>query len=276
MTTKAAETAANPGDTSLSVGTATPRGIGVYTSRLVRQWDDRRAAKEIAEYREMRCRHVALCSEAADGWRADHGVLADVADHLRGAGIDTWVYALPSAESWRHPDALADRLADAGVACGARGWIPDVEEQARGLRGHVRRFRSRLTERASERYSIGVTYYGRIPVAPSAGDAFPWDAIVGWGWAGYQLYETAVDRQRVRARLAQAREHWGRDVIPHLATYQRRDGGDGADRLRADIERTCLDDAGAVDVPGLWLWQDSTTDAAERAVLAAFAQRAGW
>lgn len=257
-------------------GTATPRGIGVYTSRLARQWDERRAAKEIGELREMRCQHVALCVEAADGWRADHGVLVDVADHLLDAGISPWVYALPSREAWQYPEALADRLADAGIGCRARGWIPDVEEQARGLRGHVRRFRSRLQERASERYSIGVTYYGRIPVAPSAGDAFPWDAIVGWGWAGYQLYETAADRHAVRSRLAHARTFWGPDVIPHLATYKRRDGGDGAERLAADIERTCLDDAGAVDVPGLWLWQDMTTDARERAVLAAFAERAGW
>ena len=257
-------------------GAATPRGIGVYTSRIVREWDDRHAAKEIAEYCEMACRHVALCVEGSKGWRAEPSVLADVADHLRAAGISPWVYALPSREAWQQPDVLADRRADAGESCGAIGWVPDVEEQARGLHGHVSRFRRRRTDRANARVSIGVTYYGRIPLAPPRGDAFPWAAILGWGWAGYQLYETAADRHAVRSRMATARTHWGADVIPHLATYQRRDGGDGAERLRSDIERTCIDDAGAVDVPGVWLWQDSTTDAAERAVLGAFSARAGW
>lgn len=256
----------------MTPGSATPRGIGFYTSRIVREWSDTTARRETAEYREAGASHVALCAEAADGWRADHGVLVDVSDALREAGIATWVYALPSSESWRHPEALADRLAASGIACRARGWIPDVEEQARGLRGHVRRFRSRLMEHARESVSIGVTCYGRVPLDPSGGDAFPWDTIVGWGWCGWQCYETAADRERVREGLERYRRHWRGDVVPHVATYRRRDGVDGAHRLDDDIRRVCTDDAGAVDVPGVWLWQDATTDAAERAVLREWAE----
>lgn len=257
----------------MTAGTATPRGIGFYTSRLVRTWSLATAARELAEYREAGTSHVALCAEAADGWRADHGVLVDAADHLRSIGIAPWVYALPSAEAWLEPNALADRLAAAGIACRAAGWLPDVEEQARGLRGYVRTFRRRLTERASEGVSVGVTFYGAPPETLSAGSAFPWDVIAGWGWAGWQCYERAAVRETVRSGLAAVRRQWGADVVPHLATYRRRDGIDGPARLDADLWRTCVDDDGAIDVPGVWLWQDATTDASERRVLAAWAQR---
>lgn len=255
----------------MTVGSATPRGLGVYTSRLVREWDARRAAKEIAEYREMGAAYVLLCAEAADGWQAPHGVLVNVADHLKAAGCAVGVYALPSRAAWMEPEALADRLFAAAIACGATILVPDIEEQAIGLGPQVAIFRARLTNRITERHAVMVTLYGKIPRKPRRARAgFPWAEIVGWGSLGYQLYRTAENDAAVDERMADAAWHWGPDVVPHLATYL-----GGADRLRDDIERTCVA-GGRVIVPGLAIWQDSTCDRAERLVLAAFAKRAGW
>lgn len=255
----------------MTPGSATPRGIGFYTSRIVRAWDERTAKREIAEYREAGTSYVLLCAIGQD-FRADHGVLVDVAGHLQEAGIRVGVYALPSEAAWMRPEDTADRLADAGIACGATIWAPDIEEQARGRGVQVRRFRARLMARSSERVSILVTFYGRIPklLRPSRpGDGlFPWAEIAGWGTAGYQLYRTAEDDRAVDARMADAAEHWGPDVVPHLGTYL----GDAA-RLRGDLERTCLDANGNVIGPGVAFWQDITTNRAERVEVAAYAAR---
>lgn len=261
----------------MNVGTNTPRGLGLYLGRVVREWDASEAKKHAERARNARIRHVALCAEALDGWRADHGVLVRCAEVYREAGAQVWVYSLPGTKRLeRGPDDVADALADAGIACNARGWILDAEESYRGRGPQLLAHRERLTERASEKVSLGVTFYGAL-----ADRSFPWAAITGWGWAGYQLYLTAASRRRVRLRLSEARERWGGDVVPHLAVYERRnaptsEGNDGPDRLLADLNRTCLNDSGNVDVPGCWLWSDASLDSRESAVLTAFAERAGW
>ena len=252
----------------MTPGSATTRGVLVYTSRVVREWSEATARKEIAELHEMGAAEVALCVEASKGWRADHGVLVDVADHLRHAGFRVGVYALPSREAWLRPEALADRLAAAGIACRATRWVPDIEEQARGLGPQVRRFRHRLTDLASERVAITVTLYGKIPRQPSPRDVFPWAEVVGWGELGYQLYLTAEDDERVESRLADAEVHWGPDVTPYVGTYL----GDAA-RLDRDIRNACTDAAGNVVRPRLGIWQDSTTSRPERRVIAGWAER---
>lgn len=259
----------------MTAGTATPRGVLVYYSRIARAWTDAEAAEEIAELREMRASWAILCAEATasdgHGWVADHRVLAANAAHLRAAGIRVAVYSLPSERAWLDPEATADRLADAGIACGAELWVPDVEEQARGKGVQVRLFRRRLTERASVRVGIMVTFYGKIPRTPPkprpADGLFPWAEIVGWGSCGYQLYKTAEHDELVDARMADAAHHWGPDVVPHFATYL----GD-ADRLRGDFDRTCVRD-GVVFVVAVAIWQKSTTNRAERLALAEIAMR---
>lgn len=252
----------------MSPGSATPRGVGFYTSRIVREWSDATARREIAEYREAGTSYVLLCAMGADGWRADHGVLVDVSEHLREAGIRVGVYALPSEAAWMRPEETADALADAGIACGATIWAPDIEEQARGRGVQVRRFRHRLMQRSSERVSILVTLYGKIPatIRPSRpGDGlYPWAEVLGWGTLGYQLYRTAEDDRAVDARMADAHAHWGADVVPHLGTYL----GDHH-RLAADLERTCTRD-GEVIGPGVAFWQDITSNRAERLVIAGY------
>lgn len=259
----------------MSAGTATPRGIGVYYSREANAWSPREAAREVAELREMRAAYAVLCVEATAqdglGWRADHGVLVSIVEHLREAGVAAGVYALPSRTAWLEPEALADRMIDAAISCGARLIVPDVEEQANGMERQVERFFRRLFDRISEKHSVMVTFYGKIPRKPRLSrNGFPWAAIVGKGACGYQLYKTAENDDAVDARMADAAWHWGADVVPHLATYL----GDAA-RLRGDLERTCTKD-GRVIVPGVCIWQKSTTSAAERRALAEFAERAGW
>ena len=262
---------------ALPVGSATPRGLGVYLSRVTREWNSGEATKHAARAKRARIRHVALCAEALDGWRADHGVLVRAAEVYADAGAEVWVYSLPGKERLAMGGQdVPDALADAGIACAARGWILDAEESYRGRGPQLLGHRERLTERASERVSLGVTCYGSL-----ADKGFPWAAIAGWGWLGYQLYLTAVSRQRVRLRLAEARNRWGGDVVPHLATYPRKqapspEGLDGPARLLGDLSRTCLDDDGVCDVPGVWLWQDATLDGAECDALAQWAERVGW
>jgi hypothetical protein len=258
-------------------GTATPRGLGLYLGRVVREWDASAAKKHAERARAARIRHIALCAEALDGWRADHGVLVRAADVYRDAGCQVWTYSLPGEKRLTTPgEDVADALADAGIACAARGWILDAEESYRGRGPQLLGHRERLTERASERVSLGVTAYGAM-----SDRGFPWPAISGWGWLGYQLYLTAATRRRVRLRLDEARARWGADVVPHLATYDRRqaptaEGTDGPARLLADLGRTCLDDAGTCDVPGCWLWSDASLDRGEADVLAQWAERVGW
>ena len=259
----------------MTAGSATPRGVLVYYSRIARAWTAVEAAEEIAELHEMRASWAILCAEAtaADGhgWVADHRVLAAVAAHLRAAGIRVAVYSLPSERAWLEPEATADRLADAGIACGADLWVPDVEEQTRGKGTQVRRFRKQLTDRASERVGIMVTFYGKIPRTPTkplpADDRFPWAEIVGWGTCGYQLYKTAENDGLVDARMADAEHHWGADIVPHFATYL----GDAV-RLRGDFDLTCVRD-GVVFVVAIAIWQKSTTNRAERLAIAELAAR---
>lgn len=258
-------------------GSATPRGLGLYLGRVVREWDAGKARAHADRARRARIRHVALCAEALDGWRADHGVLQRCAELYLDTGCQVWVYSLPGPKAVSEPGFnVADRLAEAGIAIHARGWILDAEESYRGHGETLLTHRLRLTDRASEGVSLGVTCYGSV-----ADRGFPWASITGWGWLGYQLYLTAASRPRVRLRLKEARERWGMDVVPHLATYKRvgsnsPEGLDGPDRLLGDLTRTCLDDDGRCDVPGVWLWSDASLDGAEADTLAAWAERVGW
>ena len=64
-------------------GLNTPRGLGLYLGRIVREWDAGEARKHAEKARNARIRHVALCAEALDGWRADHGVLVRCAEVYR-------------------------------------------------------------------------------------------------------------------------------------------------------------------------------------------------
>lgn len=261
----------------MTPGGSTPRGLGLYLGRVVREWSSAKAMAHATRAKAARVKHVALCAEALDGWRADHGVLVECADVYREIGAQVWVYSLPG------PDAVErfgldapDALADAGVACRARGWILDAEESYRGHGATLLAHRERLTERATERVSLGVTAYGSM-----SDRGFPWAAVAGWGWLGYQLYLTAANRRRVRLRIEEARARWGADVVPHLATYERTgqhgiEPADGPERLLADLTRTCLDDDGQCDVPGCWLWSDASMDGAEAEVLARWAERVGW
>lgn len=259
-------------------GSATPRGLGMYLGRIAREWTPAQERAHADKAKRARVRHVALCAEALDGWQAPHAALVDAAEAYRDAGCQVWVYSLPGERALAEPGtAVVDRLVDAAVACAARGRILDAEESYAHRSGTLLSHVERLTERSTERDSLGVTLYG----TPTHGvRGYPWAAVSGWGWLGWQCYERAGTRQRVRRDLAELRQRWGADVVPHLATYARRgataEGKDGAARLLGDINRTCLDDEGRCDVPGLWLWQEATLDGAEADVLAAWSERQGW
>ena len=125
---------------------------------------------------------------------------------------------------------------------------------------------------------MSVSTYGTPTTIP----AFPWDAIAGLGWLGWQAYETASSAPKVRARLEQMRGIWSRScVVPAIASYARQgaprgEQRDGAERLRADAVRTALDERGECDVPGLAIWSEASLDGREREVLVELAERWGW
>lgn len=255
---------------------AVPSGFGVYLSRATREWKPQEAIDHAERVKRSRITHVALCVEATDGWTATPRKLRSVASVYREiGGVAVSVYALPGSERVKTPTRVTAGLLDAAHEIEAWSAILDAEEAFRGHRVELTHARDSLTLGATEALSLGVTTYG----LPSVGGSYPWEAISGWGWLGWQCYETSASRRKVRAGLAELRARWSRScVVPHLASYARRTAVegeplDGADRLAGDLRRTCLDDSGACDVSSVWIWQDATLDHEECAVLAEWAQR---
>ncbi len=248
------------------VPTAVPRGLGVYLSRVAREWRPRDAAKHAERVRKSRMSHVALCGMALDGWTAPLDVLQSCALTYRElAGVAVSVYVLPGPAAVMRPKRTAETLLRAIDAIEGYAPLLDAEESYSGRHAQLEETWGHVLDGSTEAHAPGVTLYG----TPRRLKRYPWGAIEGCGWLGWQCYETAAKRVNVRRDLAELRALWGATgVVPHLATYPRRalvDGEpqDGAVRLMGDFRRTCLDDDGRVDVPGLWLWQDATLDERE-------------
>lgn len=254
---------------------AVPRGILIYLSRAAREWDPVKEQQQARKARRAGISHVALCAEAKDGWVAKHDVLRDLAKcYSELAGVRASVYSLPGGQAVFTPELTAARLLAAGEAIDAHSVIGDFEEEYNRQSRMLLRTRTAVIDGATERRSVGFTNYG----VPGPKSVYPWDAIAGWGWFGWQCYETAADEELVRKRLDLLRKIWSRgSVIPHFATYERRgdvrrEGKDGALRLAHDLERACLNDDGICDVPGIGIWQDSTMDGDEADVLKEWSQ----
>lgn len=270
----------------LGWGSQTPRGFLLYLGRVVRQWDVQEAMRHAGKVRRAGgIRHVALCAEGTDGFVAKLPILVDCARVYREiAGVEVSAFSLPGATALARPsDGVPIRLAIAAAAIYAWARILDAEEAYRGKAALLTRHRRRMIDDARESVSLGCTLYGSPTERADGIEGYPWQAIRGFGWLGWQCYEKAAKRELVRKilRVLRGPTWWGPDVVPHIATYQRKTAvpgelRDGARRLLADIERTALDDEGRVDVPGLGLWSDASLDAEEVAVLRDFSARAGW
>lgn len=267
-----------------------PRGVGLYLSRVAREWSASQRVAHAHRARLARISHVGLCSEALDGWAAPHDALRSAADAYRElGGVSASVYALPGRRrAVTDPVGVAHALLEAAEAVGAAHAILDAEESYRGAPAALR---TTLDVLLASGRTIGVTTYGspssdarRVRVRPQTGGPYPWAELVRAHWIGHQVYEQAAEDERVERALDELRELMGHPglVVPHVATYPRQgpstpqEGLDGALRLRGDLERACLDDRGAVSVPGVWLWQDASLDDEECRVVADFAQRVGW
>lgn len=265
----------------------TPRGLGVYCGR---------SGLTPARARVLaaaRVRHVALCCEAVDGWRASSESLAWHGAVVRAAGMTPHVYAFPGAARARTPVLVAEALCTAAVVAGAATAILDAEAPYRGRPVELRETLAAMARAWAEDMGAGYQPYALASTTlglPSDGGRWPWAELQGWsqrrqrvegdGWLGWQCYERAAS-QRARAGLLELRATWGAGgVLPHLASYARRtatpEGLDGADRLAADLRRACLDERGVCDVPGVWLWSAASLDAGELAVLRAWADGYGW
>lgn len=255
-----------------------PAGWQLYLGRGASVAAPAAARARAVRCRESRVRTALLCAEAIDGWVAPQYALRSVSDELRGEGVRVGVYALHGSAATAEPVEAARRLLSAARACGATIVQLDAEEAWRGKAEALRDCARVLVDGCTEREQVSVSTYG----TPATQPRFPWDAIAGLGWLGWQAYETAADAPRVRSRLATMRGIWGRScVVPAIAAYERKSAPagelrDGADRLRADALRVALDERGECDVPGLAIWSEASLDGREREVLVELANRWGW
>lgn len=264
-----------------------PQGIGMYAGRAGIS-----GARAQQLYKRGRVRHVALCAEAVDGWVAKPDDLREWGAVCRGEGLTPHVYVFPNLERARQPRLVATWLLTALRFAGGVCPIPDLEAAYRGRPQLLDALVDALLELASqeELAALLVTTFG---LPSDRGTKWPWDALAravarvraraGEASAaiGWQCYERASNDAKVSTGIAELATVWGRDrVVPHLATYRRRsetaEGSDGGERLEADLERTCLDDDGKLEVAGVWAWWVLSTSRDELAVLSRFAQRVGW
>jgi hypothetical protein len=263
-----------------------PHGLGVY---LGRGGVTPARARELAR---ARVRHVVLCAEAVSGWLAAPSQLAEWGRVVRGEGMVPHVYAFPGLSRAREPRRVAAWLVGSLRLAGGVCPVPDLEAPYQRRPALLVALLDALAELATpgELEAVLVTTLG-LPSDP--GTSWPWPELAAWvartrartgrpvGSIGWQCYERAGIRPRVRAGLDELAGTWGRArVVPHLAGYERRtatlEGRDGPARLRADLERACLDAAGACDVPGVWIWSAASLERAEVAILRAWAERHGW
>jgi hypothetical protein len=266
-------------DTIPAPAHSAPRGAGLYLGRVLRAWNTSEAVKHAHRVRLAKISHVCLCARAIDGFSADPAVLAACAAVYREiAGVSVSLYQFPGSQALRDVQVLVDESLRTIEAVHPAHLVPDCERAFRGTTGVLRAWIRGVRERVD--VSIGATTLG----TPHGIRDFPWAELVDADWLGWQEYDTAGNRTRSRAGMAELEQLMGGHdrVVPHCATYERTavttaaEGMDGALRLKGDLERACLDDRGACDVPGVWLWSDASLDDDECGVVADFVQRAGW
>lgn len=264
-----------------------PQGIGMYAGR-----GGITGARAAQLVRLGGVRHLGLCAEAVDGWRATPGQLREWGSVCRGEGLTPHVYGFPGLERARQPRLVATWLLTALRLAGGVCPIPDLEAAYRGRPQLLEALFDALIELCTdaELEALMITTFG-LPSDHKT--TWPWAALAAGiarararagrpaGAIGWQCYERAADDDVVSAGIAELATTWGRErVVPHLASYRRRsetvEGSDGGERLEADLERACLDKAGKVEVAGAWIWWALSTSRDELRVLRAFAQRVGW
>jgi len=244
------------------------RGLGAYLTS--REWseDAGRIARRMVE---ARLRWGALLVETPDGRRVRPAALERLASALREHGIEVWVWSFPHP---KHARRVGERLGDAMLAARARGAILDVERAPPGEVGEwtaagARELVAAVLDRMTERHGLAVTSY---PIRSTWRASIPWDELaVGIG--SPQCYRTADTPRLLDRALEEWTEAHGRDVVPLIDSYR----GDH-ERLRSVALRVA-GVAGVVDrprFPGIGVWSYSTTDGAERRVLAEVAERLGW
>lgn len=245
-----------------------PRGVGVYC----------RAAPVRPHI--LRAAHVsfaAIMVESADGRVQPISQLRKQAARAReGGATSIWLWALHGPAAANDGKAAAARLCEPLSALDADGVILDIEAAHKGKPLACRELVSHCLDRLTERTHVGVTSF---PIAASH-PTLPWaEMLVGWG--SPQLYQSAGSREVSRRALSEWRAWHGyqdgrRAVLPSLAAYETQSPGDGPDQLAGDLERVCLDDTGAVDVPGIVVWSEPQLSLAEAVTVGVFAERAGW
>lgn len=258
--------------------TSIPRGLGVYCERGDSVASPRSTAVLIERLGRAGAKHVGLCAEASDGWRPKRAPFARVVEQLTTAGLQVHPYALPGSHRAKLGARVTEELLTLTQGLPIAGRILDAEEPYNGLEEQLAAAWGTLIDGSTERTMVGVTLYG----LPGPRSRFPWKAILGRGWCGWQAYLRSADAERVRSGLEVLRSHWGEAVIPHVASYTRKGApvagelDDGPARLIADLRRACRDEGGAVDVPGAWIWAEGSLDGRELDALGSWVRAVGW
>jgi len=259
--------------------TTIPRGLGIYCERGDSVAGAAATSRLVERLQRAGAKHVGLCAEASDGWRPRRAAFARVVEQLVGAGLDVHAYALPGHDRAKLGARVTEELLTLSQRLPLRGYILDAEEPYRGLHDELVAAWSTLVDGATEATMVGLTTYG----LPTERGAFPWKAIVGRGWLGWQAYLRAAKAARVRAGLEVLRGLWDdASVVPHLASYERKGApvagelDDGPGRLVSDLDRACRDDEGRIDVLGAWVWAEGSLSSRELDALGNWVSAAGW
>lgn len=247
-----------------------PTGVGVYARGAPIRPDRLRAA---------RCSWVALMVESVDGRVTPLSELHRQADRARkGGATSTWLWALHGPSVVSDGKAAAARLTRHLAALDADGVILDIEASHKGKPLACRELVMATLDGLTERTGLGVTSYPLAATHPT----MPWEEMRA-GWGSPQCYATAGSEARSRRSVSEWRAWHGqhvdaspRIVVPSLACFETTSPGTGAAQLRGDLERVCLDETGACDVPGICLWSEPQLSLTEAIEVGEWAQRVGW
>jgi hypothetical protein len=233
------------------------KGLGIYLNSADMQEPPKKIAQKLVD---SGCSWAALWLESPDGRRISQQTLVEMSDAISKKGIEVWVWIFPN---FGKEEEVARRTMALANAAKAKGIILDIELPFKGksvsARKLVAAFKNLLAIMPME---IAFTSY------PFGHRTLPWDAFPEISTIGQpQLYESADSEAKIAMGFNHYKKLGYTNIVPLVSSYI-----ENQDRLQKSLDRVCLR-KGQLVVSGVGVWVLRTTDAAERAVLKAFAQK---